>query len=106
MIVAASKHMCARVRVVGWGYACLCTWVLRCRYKYALSCQILSWLLHNLMIFAGLWQIPNLSALITMDTHTCPPAFLPVLLGMKASDCLSIDVGSVKRSSRCPSVRP
>lgn len=32
--------------------------------------------------------------------------FLPVLLGMKASYCLSIDVGSVKPIPRCPSVRP
>lgn len=106
MIVAASKHMCARVRVAGLGYVRLRTWVLRCRYKHALSCQILSWLLNHLMIFAGLWQMPNLSASITMDIHTCPPAFLPVLLARNTSDCLSIDVGLVKRSPRCPSVRP
>lgn len=73
MFVAASKHMC--VCVVGWGYACLCTWVLWCWYKNALSCQVLSGLLHHLMIFAGLWQMPNVSAFIIMDTYTCPPAF-------------------------------
>lgn len=73
MFVAASKHMC--VCVVGWGYACLCTWVLWCWYKNALSCQVLYGLLHHLMIFAGLWQMPNVSAFIIMDTYTCPPAF-------------------------------